>query len=620
MRKRAQLGLLINEVGNLYQKQIWRSFVDACAKKGMQPLGIIGKSWKSSIDNEAVSNEIYRLVPFLGLDGHVVAQSVISTHEPFTEVEEVCGLDPTRTVYLGEAPCADRACIAFDTTSAIQDALRHLHQVHHAKKIGCITGVLSNPDTQLRLAVYRETLKTLGLPWELSFEADGGFTNEGGGKAALALTEKHPDLDAIYFMNDTMALGAVQVFEEAGLSLSKIKIIGMDDIDEARWMRRPLSTVRQSTDAMSRRAVERLASNSGLDFGGTETLFGEFVIRSSCGCQSHGSEKGRDDFIEEQLRSFFLSRMVRQAAQVLFSDLDPSTWDDRVARAFSLAQVSWAGILEWDQGNLPSSSLENVEFRRWIEYSNGTVVKNSEQFQAPAEILAEKLSTRTHPCLLVSLVCQSRLLGVCLLEITESMDSFYESLLLQVSAALQGTWLMETQKATQHELIAANQQLLNLANRDELTGALNRRGFMLLAEQSLAEARRGKALSAILFVDMDKLKVINDDFGHAEGDRAIRATAQALKESLRQTDILARIGGDEFVIFARIKEESDVRRLVHRANAVLQTHQEEFPVGLKLGFSAGVALCKLGQKQTLDEYIQAADEDLYRQKELRRAH
>jgi PleD family two-component response regulator len=93
-------------------------------------------------------------------------------------------------------------------------------------------------------------------------------------------------------------------------------------------------------------------------------------------------------------------------------------------------------------------------------------------------------------------------------------------------------------------------QLENQSTTDELTGVDNRRGFLIHGEQLLNVARRSGQPVAIVFVDLDRFKQINDTFGHAEGDRALVATAAVLRRSLRETDIVARIGGDEFVALA----------------------------------------------------------------------
>src|SRR5687768_12649372 len=93
---------------------------------------------------------------------------------------------------------------------------------------------------------------------------------------------------------------------------------------------------------------------------------------------------------------------------------------------------------------------------------------------------------------------------------------------------------------------AQQQQLQDWSLKDDLTGLNNRRGFTALAEQQIRMARRQKLAYLLIFIDLDKLKEINDTFGHAEGNRALLEAADVLRGSLRQSDILARFGGDEF--------------------------------------------------------------------------
>jgi diguanylate cyclase (GGDEF)-like protein len=94
---------------------------------------------------------------------------------------------------------------------------------------------------------------------------------------------------------------------------------------------------------------------------------------------------------------------------------------------------------------------------------------------------------------------------------------------------------------------SAQRVLLRWAFRDDLTGLLNRRGFRLLAASRLQEARRGGDDVLLFYADLDGFKLINDKFGHAQGDQALVRVAASLKRTFRRTDILARIGGDEFV-------------------------------------------------------------------------
>ena len=98
------------------------------------------------------------------------------------------------------------------------------------------------------------------------------------------------------------------------------------------------------------------------------------------------------------------------------------------------------------------------------------------------------------------------------------------------------------------ELQKLHAQLKQLANQDSLTGLLNRRAFFEHANQLLKTARRRKESAALLMIDLDHFKRVNDRFGHAEGDRVLKAVAAALKATARENDIVARYGGEEFVV------------------------------------------------------------------------
>src|SRR5437588_1422229 len=113
-----------------------------------------------------------------------------------------------------------------------------------------------------------------------------------------------------------------------------------------------------------------------------------------------------------------------------------------------------------------------------------------------------------------------------------------------------GHFIFQIQDITERKRAEAALQSLSLV--DELTGLYNRRGFLAVTEQHLAAIRRNKKMPVILYADLDGLKVINDSLGHHEGDRALVKAAEIFRETFRSSDIIARIGGDEFVVLAAI--------------------------------------------------------------------
>src|ERR1041385_315839 len=118
----------------------------------------------------------------------------------------------------------------------------------------------------------------------------------------------------------------------------------------------------------------------------------------------------------------------------------------------------------------------------------------------------------------------------------------------------------------------AEAALHSLSVVDELTGLYNRRGFLAVTDQHLAEIRRNDKTPVILYADLDGLKEINDSLGHHEGDRALATAAQLLKETFRSSDILARLGGDEFVALAAVEEDEGADSLTDRLQEAFDAH------------------------------------------------
>jgi len=157
-------------------------------------------------------------------------------------------------------------------------------------------------------------------------------------------------------------------------------------------------------------------------------------------------------------------------------------------------------------------------------------------------------------------------------------------------------------------------ELLNLSLTDELTGLNNRRGFFTLAERQLKlSRRRGQGLVVVL-ADLDGLKQINDKFGHAEGDRALIATAQVLLATFRDVDIVARLGGDEFSVVVVDADESLEEALRARLLRQIEARNTREDASYTLSLSVGTARQTARKPRTMDELLARADEALYKVK------
>jgi diguanylate cyclase (GGDEF)-like protein len=166
------------------------------------------------------------------------------------------------------------------------------------------------------------------------------------------------------------------------------------------------------------------------------------------------------------------------------------------------------------------------------------------------------------------------------------------------------TYLDVTEQRRNQALIA------RLAHYDTLTGLPNRSLFLERLNQALARVRRGEVI-AVHYIDLDRFKPVNDDFGHEAGDTLLKAVAERLVHCVRETDTVARIGGDEFVVLqTNIRHVKDAEVTANRVIAALGRTFELGVHRFDIGASSGIALAP-GHGLSSDELLSRADQALY---------
>lgn len=159
--------------------------------------------------------------------------------------------------------------------------------------------------------------------------------------------------------------------------------------------------------------------------------------------------------------------------------------------------------------------------------------------------------------------------------------------------------------------------LQQLSFNDELTGLLNRRGFLSMAQQQLKIAQREDWELVLLFADLDSLKNINDSFGHTEGDRALKSIATVLKKTFRTSDLIARLGGDEFIVLALNAPATGVQTMTTRLQSNLDRLNSQNRY-YQLSLSIGIAQFDPNRVSSLETMIMEADKALYENKRKKR--
>jgi diguanylate cyclase (GGDEF)-like protein len=155
---------------------------------------------------------------------------------------------------------------------------------------------------------------------------------------------------------------------------------------------------------------------------------------------------------------------------------------------------------------------------------------------------------------------------------------------------------------------------IELATVDELTGLSNRRGFMTNARYVINLCDRQQISCSLIFIDLNGFKKINDEFGHAEGDRALADFANLIKSSFRNSDILARLGGDEFVVLLTDTSKSLAEIAMNKFKKVIDEYYAAANRGYSISYSYGIVGSDLNQHMSIEKLLDDADSLMYEHK------
>lgn len=173
-------------------------------------------------------------------------------------------------------------------------------------------------------------------------------------------------------------------------------------------------------------------------------------------------------------------------------------------------------------------------------------------------------------------------------------------------------FIFQIQDITERKRAEVAIHTLSLA--DELTGLYNRRGFLAFSKQHLNSLHRTNKGVVVVYADLDGLKIINDSFGHKEGDRALVKTAELLKETFRSADVLGRLGGDEFTALAAVEPDGGLPKLISRLEQKFENYNALKLVPYKLSISIGVARLDSDGTQSMEDLMAQADLAMYENK------
>jgi diguanylate cyclase (GGDEF)-like protein len=325
-----------------------------------------------------------------------------------------------------------------------------------------------------------------------------------------------------------------------------------------------------------------------------------------------------------ELRSVMESLVSVASTEELMSNLSRALGRIDIRTCFIAAYGSEIRHTRDEEWTIPGSAEMMLAFVGGERVS----MKSSEAVFSPAEnFIPPALLPRSQRHVLVaeSMYFREEQTGYLLFEPGTRDMTIYETFCILLSNVLKGSRLLSArQKAEERlrlvmaELEEYNQKLSGLSQTDDLTGLYNRRAFLSLGLQNLALARRMGRPGNVFFADLDGLKMINDTYGHHEGDHAIRQAGRILTETFRHMDIIARLGGDEFSVLAVDTGPDFLPILRARLDAALAAYNAESNKPYRLSMSVGAVPIDHVSAVSLEQLLSRADEILYAEKKRKK--
>ncbi len=279
VRQKPRLGIFLRGGDYTYQNEIILGAHDECQARGVDLYCFAG----GLVTRPDPRNIVYYLCGPGDLDGVILVAGTMAS-EDSAEIDELFRRFQGTPLCAIGAPCSGVHSLGVDNTSGVRELTRHLIDRHDRRRIAFITG--PNKEARARFEGYRLALLEAGLGIDESLIVAGDFTPPSGARAVSILFDEGAGCDAIVAANDWMALGAQGALESRGLRVPEdVALVGFDDIEQARFVTPPLTTVRQPPRQLGIRAVRHvLGMRDDADDSSHVLLPTVAVVRESCGC------------------------------------------------------------------------------------------------------------------------------------------------------------------------------------------------------------------------------------------------------------------------------------------------------------------------------------------------
>ncbi|WP_303834956.1 GGDEF domain-containing protein [Ruminococcus flavefaciens] len=575
---------------------------------------------------------IYYLINYSKFDGVILMTNTISSpvdKEKIISKVKATGL-PVTILDCDEHP--EFYNISIDNYTAMQAIVRHVIEKHNVKRINYVSGPMANPEAAERYKAFCDTIKEYSIPEEYDRVYFGDFRGTDGKNAVdtfMSSGLQRPQ--AIICANDAMALAAVEELGNFGYKIpDDIIVTGFDNTYNARHHLPALTTVSRPLDDAGFKACEILIGLIiGREYPKNTILHASPVFSESCGCVS----ASETDISEYRVSAYkllttckrdvsLLNRMTTELADTQDANSTIHTVS-KIINEIKFDRFCLCLCSNWDQVvsnglNIDPSDNTAYQVHGYTQKMIAPLVleKNINDPVAlfdSADMYPAPVKKSGSISFFVPLHFGERCLGYYIFTNSKfpTKSLMCHALMLSISNSIENIRKLVHLKSMIKELD-------KLYVIDPLCNIYNRNGFIRNADPMFKHTKETKQKLLISFIDMDGLKIINDCYGHNEGDFALQRLAGVISDCCKGGRICARFGGDEFIIIGENACEEDIKALETVFEAQLENINSIIKKPYRITASIGTIVSDIADDVTLFNLITVADEIMYAKKKRKR--
>lgn len=519
-------------------------------------------------------------------------------------------------------------CLCTDTYSGVYDLTMHVIQEHGVRDVIYVSGPDDNIENQLRMKAVQDALATVGATLDTEKNIKANWSYYDAYDTMTVWLKEHETLpDAFICANDEMAIGVCTALDYLGKKVPEHVIVtGCDCNEKSQEIYPILSTVARKWDKLGYEGLDIVLRQMN---GETVPEKQEYVsvpyLGESCGCKVEEArkEKRRKSIIrsyksqrESSINEWHLRHIDDMLAKMKnIQDLkDHLGWNFSYNHTFEGANFMICLVDKYfTEGEVIQKDCYNgyTELMEvYVHIENGNTRPGGMFYVRDLMPKTELDEKESHLYLFLPLHVQDKSIGYVVF--IDEMKNLYNQTLYtwarHVSQDLEGV----RQNIRLEEL---NKKLTEVSMTDALTGLKNRTGYDALAFPYLQKCQKEGKTGSMIFADINRMKLINDKYGHLQGDIAICTVADAIKMTLPEGWIAVRFGGDEFIMVGECKDQEEAEHIKNQLYINLERVKQDKELCFPLSVSFGAVVMDPEADYSLEEYLRKADEAMYEMKQ-----